>query len=179
MKLHTKLMLCTAFVSFGTAALAVELPAGEVTRQAIEAAYAGYESIEVKYGPTQVKVEAIDAETGQKIETVYERASGVVLKSETSAYTGTVTSGSEFKSYAEDFEDSPSDGGDDNGADDSSGGNDSGGDGADDSSGGSDDNGADDSSGGSDGGSGSGSDGGNDSSGGNDSGSDSSGGDDN
>lgn len=189
MKLRTKLMLCTAFVGFGSAAMAVDLPAGEVTRQVIESAYAGYESIEIKYSPSQVKVEAIDAETGQKVETIYDRATGAVLKAETSTYTGPVSSGVEFQSTSGDFVDSNM-GSDDNGGDDTSGSDD---DGVDDTSGsddnggddtsGSDDNGSDDTSGGNDSGddgdnSGKGSDGGSD--GGDDSsgGSDSSGGND-
>lgn len=184
MKLRTKLMLCTAFVGFGSAAMAVDLPAGEVTRQAIESAYAGYERIEIKYSPSQVKVEAIDAETGQKVETIYDRATGAVLKAETSTYTGSVSSGVEFESSSGDFVDSNV-GSDDNGGDDTSGSDD---DGVDDTSGsddnggddtsGSDDDGADDSSGGSDGGSsGSDSDDNDDSSGGNDGGNSGKGGD--
>lgn len=53
-----------------------------ITGQDIVAQYqsSGYQSIEVKVGPTQAKVEAI--KDGVKIEAVYDLASGAVLKSE-------------------------------------------------------------------------------------------------
>lgn len=94
------LLLCTALI--GAAGMAQAQATG-LTRAAIESAYADFERIEIAFGPTQVKVEAIDAQTGQVIEAIYDRATGTLLKQETASVTGTVASGIEVKNRAEDF----------------------------------------------------------------------------
>lgn len=170
-----KLMTMTSMMALaaGMAAAQVNLPSGEVTRPAIEAAYSGYDYIEIKYGPTQVKVEAIDNDTRQKIETVYDRATGAIIATEMEpAGDDAGRSGVVTKSLTRDFEDSGRDDntrgddddrdddtrGDDDGRDDNTSGNDRDDDrddntsGSDDNSGGNDDNsgGDDDNSGGDD-----------------------------
>ncbi|OYU17878.1 MAG: hypothetical protein CFE34_13455 [Rhodobacteraceae bacterium PARR1] len=112
-----------------------------LTRSAIETAYAEFERIEIAFGPTQVKVEAVDAQTGQVVEAIYDRATGAILKEETSSIAGSVGTGIEVKSRTEDFvrvrasdnaddgldrafDDNPK-GDDDDGIDDTTGGDDS------------------------------------------------------
>ncbi len=94
------LLLCTALI--GAAGMAQAQATG-LTRAAIESAYADFERIEIAFGPTQVKVEAMDAQTGQVVEAIYDRATGALLKQETASITGTVGNGIEVKSRAEDF----------------------------------------------------------------------------
>lgn len=94
------LLLCTALI--GAAGMAQAQSTG-LTRAAIETAYAEYERLEIAFGPTQVKVEAIDAQSGQVVEAIYDRATGVILKQETSTFAGTLGSGIEIKNRAEDF----------------------------------------------------------------------------
>jgi hypothetical protein len=133
------LLLCTALI--GAAGMAQAQATG-LTRADIEAAYAEFERIEIAFGPTQVKVEAIDAQTGQVVEAIYDRATGAILKQETGTVAGTVGSGTEVKSRADDFvrvrasddpaatgqgrafDDNPK-GDDDDGIDDTTGGDDS------------------------------------------------------
>lgn len=128
------LLLCTALI--GAAGMAQAQATG-LSQAAIESAYAEYERLEIAFGPTQVKVEAMDAQTGQVVEAIYDRATGIILKQETSTFAGTIGSGTEVKNRAEDFlrvraadgsiaprredslDDSPSD--DDDGIDDSTG----------------------------------------------------------
>lgn len=108
---------------------------GEVTRTKVEAAFAAYDYIEIKYGLTQVKVEAIDNETNQKVEAVYDKATGRLIKAETEAAGDDAgRSGIVTKSLTRDFED---DGADDLTSDDDD-------DGIDDSTGSDDDDGSDD-----------------------------------
>lgn len=172
---RSSFLACTALVAIaGTAAQAqtVSLPSGEVNRTTIETAFADYEYIDIRYGLTQVKVEAVDAETNRKVEAIYDKATGALLSSETEAagddagQTGVVTR-SLTRDFTDDGDDSTSD---DDGIDDTTGGDDDSNDntGSDDSTGGDDD--SNDSSGGDDSGS--------DDSGSDDSGNDSSGGDD-
>lgn len=94
------LLLCTALI--GAAGMAQAQATG-LTRAAIETAYAEYERLEIAFGPTQVKVEAMDAQSGQVVEAIYDRATGVILKQETSTFAGTLGSGIEIKNRAEDF----------------------------------------------------------------------------
>lgn len=94
------LLLCTALI--GAAGMAQAQSTG-LTRAAIETAYAEYERLEIAFGPTQVKVEAMDAQSGQVVEAIYDRATGVILKQETSTFAGTLGSGIEIKNRAEDF----------------------------------------------------------------------------
>lgn len=77
MKLRTKLMLFTA-----AAALSANMAFAAVDPSALiaELQAQGYTSIEVTVGPTQTKVEAV--REGEKIETIYETATGVILKQE-------------------------------------------------------------------------------------------------
>ena len=133
-----RLLLCTALI--GAAGMAQAQSTG-LTRAAIESAYAEFERIEIAFGPSQVKVEAIDAQTGQVIEAVYDRATGAILKQETGSIAGSVSAGVEVKSRMEDFvrvrasgsaddgldrafDDNPT-GDDDDGIDDTTGGDDS------------------------------------------------------
>lgn len=94
------LLLCTALI--GAAGMAQAQSTG-LTRAAIETAYAEFERLEIAFGPTQVKVEAMDAQSGQVVEAIYDRATGVILKQETSTFAGTLGSGIEIKNRAEDF----------------------------------------------------------------------------
>lgn len=102
-------LLCSVLIgvaSIATAPLAIAQSTGTtsgMTLAAIETAYSAYERIEVSFGPTQVKVEAVDAETGQTIEAIYDRATGEILKQETGTVSGPVGSGVEVKSRMEDF----------------------------------------------------------------------------
>ena len=73
-----KLLLSTvAAVVFGTGAVFAQSIAEQVVTQ-LQAE--GYQRIEVKNGPTQVKVEAI--RNGMKLEVTYDAATGEVLKQE-------------------------------------------------------------------------------------------------
>lgn len=94
------LLLCTALI--GAAGMAQAQSTG-LTRAAIETAYAEFERLEIAFGPTQVKVEAMDAQSGRVVEAIYDRATGVILKQETSTFAGTLGSGIEIKNRAEDF----------------------------------------------------------------------------
>lgn len=60
----------------------------QVTPQALATDYQaqGYTRVEIKTGPTQIKVEAIRGTT--KTEVIYDKATGAVLKSETEAVDG-------------------------------------------------------------------------------------------
>lgn len=159
-------LLCTAAflalsTGFAAAQINPETVAGEYTT-------AGYTRVEVKVGPTQMKVEAIRGT--EKIEVVYDIATGEILKSETGVVgtnentsTGVVirSDDDDFVDGAEDDDshsggtddDSDDDGSDD--SDDDNGGDDSDDDGSDDSDddhGGDDDDGSDDDGGDDDGG---------------------------
>ena len=72
--------------SVGTIALTAgaALAQQQIDTQALAAKYQadGYTRVEIKVGATQVKVEAIRGTT--KIETIYDAATGAVLKTETS-----------------------------------------------------------------------------------------------
>ncbi len=135
-----------------------------ITGQDIVAQYqsTGYQSIEVKVGPTQAKVEAI--KDGVKIEAVYDLATGAVVKSESGTVdpNAPVSTKVELETTDKDFTDGS---GDDDKADDSTDDDNSGSgsgddDGSDDSN---DDNGGSGSGGGdSDGGGDGGGDGGSD-----------------
>lgn len=137
-----RLLMCSVLIGvagIATAPLAVAQSTG-MTLAAIETAYSAYERLEVSFGPTQVKVEAMDAQTGQVIEAVYDRLTGEILKQETGSVAGPVGTGVEVKSRMEDFvraraSDNADDGldrafddnpkGDDDGIDDTTGGDDS------------------------------------------------------
>lgn len=137
-----RLLMCSVLIGvagIATTPLAVAQSTG-MTLAAIETAYSAYERLEVSFGPTQVKVEAMDAQTGQVIEAVYDRLTGEILKQETGSVAGPVGTGVEVKSRMEDFvraraSDNADDGldrafddnpkGDDDGIDDTTGGDDS------------------------------------------------------
>jgi len=100
-----RLLMCSVLIGvagIATAPLAVAQSTG-MTMAAIETAYSAYERLEVSFGPTQVKVEAMDAQTGQVIEAVYDRLTGEILKQETGSVSGPVGTGVEVKSRMEDF----------------------------------------------------------------------------
>lgn len=73
----------TLFSATALLLLSASYAPAAITGQDIAAQYqsAGYTTVEVKVGPTQAKVEAI--KDGIKLETVYDLATGEVLKSET------------------------------------------------------------------------------------------------
>jgi len=100
-----RLLMCSVLIGvagIATAPLAVAQSTG-MTMAAIQTAYSAYERLEVSFGPTQVKVEAMDAQTGQVIEAVYDRLTGEILKQETGSVSGPVGTGVEVKSRMEDF----------------------------------------------------------------------------
>lgn len=128
MKIGFKTMTSVAALC---AALAVPafaaVPAG-MTKGGLFDFYDGntdYSSVEIKYGLTQVKVEAITAD-GMKIESVYAVEEGDVLRlisedEETADAEDLAASGVSVKSITEDFEDEGEDDGeDDDGEDDDS-----------------------------------------------------------
>lgn len=172
MKFSTKaLLLSTAMTlgaAFGSGAMAQDaLTRANIVTQLQSQIGAGIVSAEVKFGPTQVKVEVIDA-NGTKTETVYSDVDGVLVpiktESETADAEDMSKSSVEVKSVTKDFEDrndenSDDDGEDDDSEDDDSGDDDSGdddsgddhsGDDGDDDHGGDDDNGGGDDNGGDD-----------------------------
>ena len=78
MTLRTRLMLFTA-----AAALSTGMAQAAITAQGAAQAFLDqqYSYVEVKEGLTQIKVEAV--KDGTKIEVVYDKATGAILKSET------------------------------------------------------------------------------------------------
>ncbi len=120
MKLRSKLLMFTA-----TTALCTNLALAAIDTQALADTYIaeGYSYIEIKTGPTQTKVEAVNETT--KIEVIYDNESGAVIKQESEAvdddYAG--LSGVEIEDVDEDFEDGDdeNDDGDDDGEDDNHG----------------------------------------------------------
>jgi hypothetical protein len=95
------IMLTTALVIWGGAAMAV------VTTEALVADLQaqGYSWIEVKQGPTQIKVEAVKGTV--KVETVYDIATGAVIESETerASVAEQGRTGVEVRTRDRDFED--------------------------------------------------------------------------
>lgn len=112
------LMLAAAFILFGTVASA--LTADEVVQDLVGQ---GYTRVEVKTGPTQIKVEAIRGT--EKLEVIYDSVTGAVLKSETGVVerSDDVTPGVEVSDRNHDFikggtgGDNGEDNGDDHGND--------------------------------------------------------------
>ena len=137
MKLKTRLMLFTAALALSAGMARAAITGNDVVRSYQEAAY---NHIEVKEGPTQIKVEAI--KDGVVIEVVYDKVSGEVIKTESRNASADETgrTGVELRTTREDF---IGDGGDDRDDDDSD--DDSGDDSSDDSGDDSDDDSGDDS----------------------------------
>ena len=150
------LLLSTALIFAATMSMAAITADELVVRYQAQ----GYTRIEVKTGPTQIKVEAVMGNT--KVEVIYDALSGEILKQETSQASGDdLGTGVELSIEDEDFldgddsndddsdsnddsNDDSSDDGDDDSSDDS--GNDDAGDddsGSDDSDDGDDDSGSD------------------------------------
>ena len=100
MKLRT-LMLA----SVGTMALATGAALAQIDADALVEQYQsqGYTRVEVKVGPSQVKVEAIRGTT--KVETIYDSATGAVLKTETESVDAgdDTTPGVEIDNKSRDF----------------------------------------------------------------------------
>ena len=141
MTFKAKLMLCTAAFAFAGSMASAAITANDVVKSYQDAAYT---YIEVKDGLTQIKVEAI--KDGVKVEAVYDKATGDVLKTESHNVSAGEAglSGVEVDTVSDDFADQPS-GSDDDSDDDS---NDDSDDGSDDHSGsGGDDDSDDDHSG--------------------------------
>ena len=110
MKLRT-LML----TSVGTMALATGAALAQIDADALVEQYQsqGYTRVEVKVGPSQVKVEAIRGTT--KVETIYDSATGAVLKTETESVDAgdDTTPGVEIDNKSRDFLDDEGDDEDD------------------------------------------------------------------
>lgn len=113
MKISTKAMLFSTAMAlgaaFGSGAMAQDaLTRSNIVSQLQSQIGTGIVAAEVKFGPTQVKVEVIDA-NGNKIETVYTDQNGVLvpIKTETEAADAEDLSKSsiEVKSVTKDFED--------------------------------------------------------------------------
>jgi hypothetical protein len=138
------IMLTTALVIWGGASMAV------VTTDALvsDLQAQGYSWIEVKQGPTQIKVEAVKGSV--KVETIYDIATGAVIESETerASVAEQGRTGVEVQTRDRDFEDGrDDDSGDDDRDDDDrddTGGDDDGSDDRDDDHGGHDDDDGDD-----------------------------------
>ena len=77
MTFKARLMLCTAAFAFSASMAAAAITAEDVVKSYQDAAFT---YIEVKDGPTQIKVEAI--KEGVKVEAIYDKATGDVLSSE-------------------------------------------------------------------------------------------------
>ncbi|WP_395541095.1 PepSY domain-containing protein [Neotabrizicola sp. sgz301269] len=144
------ILLASALIFAGPMAMAAV-----TTDQVVETYKAqGYSYIEVKQGPTQIKVEAVKG--SEKVEVVIDMETGAVLKQETEQASAEDQgrSGVEIRTRKEDFvepgdddEDGVDDNGDDDGDDDHGGddhGGDDGGDDGDDDHGGDHDGGDDD-----------------------------------
>ena len=130
MTFKAKLMICTAAFAFTASMAAAAITANDVVKSYQDAAFT---YIEVKDGPTQIKVEAI--KEGVKVEAVYDKDTGDVLSSESHKVAAGEAglSGVEVKNVGGDFADQPSsDDNDDDATDDSN--DDHGGSGADDDS---------------------------------------------
>lgn len=75
MSLKSKLIASTAFLALGAS-----IAHAEITADQLAAAYAEYDYVEVKTGPTQIKVEATSG--NRTLEVVYDRATGEIIQSE-------------------------------------------------------------------------------------------------
>lgn len=113
MKISTKAMLFgTAMAlgaAFGSGAMAQDaLTRSNIVSQLQSQIGSGIVAAEVKFGPTQVKVEVIDA-NGVKIETIYSDENGVLVPIKTETETADADdmskSAVEVKSVTRDFED--------------------------------------------------------------------------
>ncbi|WP_159082342.1 PepSY domain-containing protein [Paragemmobacter aquarius] len=113
MKISTKAMLFSTAMALGAAFASGAMAQDALTRTNIVSQLqsqigSGIVAAEVKFGPTQVKVEVIDA-NGNKVETVYTDQNGVLvpIKTETEAADAEDMSKSsvEVKSVTKDFED--------------------------------------------------------------------------
>ena len=116
MTFKAKLMLCTAAFAFAGTMASAAITANDVVKSYQDAAYT---YIEVKDGLTQIKVEAI--KDGVKVEAVYDKATGDVLKTESHTVPAGEAglSGVEVDTVSDDFADQPS-GSDDDSDDDAS-----------------------------------------------------------
>ncbi len=119
MKLKSRLMMFTAAL-----ALSTTMAVAAITTKDVMATYQAqaYTFIRIKEGPTQIKVEAI--KNGVKVEVVYDKETGAVLKEETET-AGLFEAGRKgafVRQVGRDFEDN--DDGDEDGDDDTDDGDD-------------------------------------------------------
>ncbi|MDZ4312344.1 MAG: PepSY domain-containing protein [Cypionkella sp.] len=122
MKLTAKPLMITALFGLWASTAQAAITVQDVVRTYQDAAYT---HIEVKEGPTQIKVEAV--KDGVKLEVVYDKASGAEVKRETETVGTTVGgSGVEISTDDDDFTDDnddhdgmDDDSSDDDGSDDS------------------------------------------------------------
>lgn len=117
MTFKAKLMTFTAGFAFAASMASAAITANDVVKSYQEAMYS---YIEVKDGPTQIKVEAIKENV--KVEVIYDKASGDVMKTEQHRIQGAdaARSGVEVKTVARDFADHQAGGTDDDASDDDS-----------------------------------------------------------
>lgn len=102
MRLKAKLLMWTAGFALMAGVASAAITANDVVKSYQDAAYT---RIEVVEGPSQIKVEAI--KDGMKIEVIYDKATGDVLKTESHAVAGEDAdqSGVEIKRSGDDFAD--------------------------------------------------------------------------
>ena len=92
-----RFLMMTAAMFVATAATAAITPESVVDTFKAD----GYGSIEVKVGVSQIKAEAI--KDGVKVEVVYDKETGAILKQESEAAAGAATGGVEIKFEDRDF----------------------------------------------------------------------------
>ena len=111
MTLKAKLMMFTAAVAFSATMASAAITANDVV-----ATYQsqGYSYVQVKDGISQIKVEAI--KDGVKLEVIYDKASGNVIRQESGAADASeaTRSGVEVQQTNRDFDDNGGNGNDDN-----------------------------------------------------------------
>ena len=129
MRRTTKPLIFTVMLGF-SASMAQAITVADVVQTYQDAAYS---AIEVKEGPNQIKVEGV--KDGVKVEVVYDKATGDVVKRESEAVgAGETNTGLEVSSTDHDFTDDDSadddDADDDGGSDHDDGGHDDSGEGS-------------------------------------------------
>lgn len=111
MTLKAKLMMFTAAVAFSAT-----MASAAITSNDVVATYQsqGYSYVQVKDGISQIKVEAI--KDGVKLEVIYDKASGNVIRQESGAADASeaTRSGVEVQQTNRDFDDNGGNGNDDN-----------------------------------------------------------------
>lgn len=104
MSIKTTLITTTALAAFGAS-----VAFADITAQQLADAYSDYDFVEIKTGPTQIKVEATRGD--QTLEVVYDIATGEIVKSEVTSADADDRgrTGVEFDTEDEDFSDESDD----------------------------------------------------------------------